>query len=180
MKARLGIFGVTGWKNSGKTRMVANLVREFTARGLKVSTVKHAHHSFDVDQEGRDSWQHRQAGASEVALVSRNRWALMHELRKEEEPSLDDILARLSPCDLVIIEGYKREDHPKIEMIRETQTPRPASDPMLWREDPSIVLIGSAAKIDECPLPRLDPDQVSDIADFILAWLEKARSDAAE
>ena len=95
MKARLGIFGVTGWKNSGKTRMVANLVSEFTGRGLKVSTVKHAHHTFDVDQEGRDSWQHRQAGACEVALVSRNRWALMHELRGEEEPSLDEILERL-------------------------------------------------------------------------------------
>jgi len=180
MKARLGIFGVTGCKNSGKTRMVANLVSEFTGRGLKVSTVKHAHHTFDVDQEGRDSWQHRHAGASEVALVSRNRWALMHELRGEEEPSLDDILERLSPCDLVIIEGYKREDHPKVEMIRDTGEPRPASNPMLWQEDPTIVVIGSAAPVDDCPLPRLDPEKVSEIADFILAWLEKARSNAAE
>lgn len=180
MKARLGIFGVTGWKNSGKTRMVANLVSEFTARGLKVSTVKHAHHTFDVDQEGRDSWQHRQAGASEVALVSRNRWALMHELRGGTEPSLDEILERLSPCDLVIIEGYKREDHPKIEMIRDTGEPRPATNPMLWQEDPSIVLIGSAESVDGCALPRLGPDQVAEIADFILAWLEKARSNAAE
>ena len=180
MKVRLGIFGVTGWKNSGKTRMVANLVGEFTARGLKVSTVKHAHHTFDIDQEGRDSWQHRQAGASEVALVSRNRWALMHELRGEEEPALGEILERLSPCDLVIVEGYKREDHPKIEMIRDTGEPRPASNPMLWREDTSVVLIGSEEPLENCPLPRLGPDQVSEIADFILAWLEKARSNAAE
>lgn len=180
MKARLGIFGVTGWKNSGKTRMVANLVGEFTARGLKVSTVKHAHHTFDIDQEGRDSWQHRQAGASEVALVSRNRWALMHELRDEEEPSLDEILERLSPCDLVIVEGYKREDHPKIEMIRDTGEPRPASNPMLWRQDPAIVLIGSEDPVEDCLLPRLAPGQVSEIADFILDWLEKARSNAAE
>ena len=115
-----------------------------------------------------------------MALVSRNRWALMHELRGETEPSLDEILERLSPCDLVIIEGYKREDHPKIEMIRDTGEPRPATNPMLWQEDPSIVLIGSTENVDGCALPRLGPDQVAEIADFILAWLEKARSNAAE
>ncbi|MCB1386191.1 MAG: molybdopterin-guanine dinucleotide biosynthesis protein B [Nitratireductor sp.] len=185
MKARLGIFGVTGWKNSGKTRMVACLVAEFSARGLRVSTVKHAHHSFDIDQEGRDSWQHRQAGASEVALVSRNRWALMHELRGEDEPELDSILDRLSPCDLVIVEGYKREAHPKIEMIRSGNTPAPSaeatrSNPPLWPDDPAIVMIGSAGKIEDCPLPRFDPDAIAAIADFILDYLRKAARNAAE
>ena len=109
------VFGITGWKNSGKTTLVVRLVEEFTARGFRVSTVKHAHHAFDIDREGTDSHRHRVAGASEVALVSGRRWALMHELRDDDEPALGEILARLSPCDLVLIEGYKREAHAKIE-----------------------------------------------------------------
>jgi molybdopterin-guanine dinucleotide biosynthesis protein B len=112
------VFGITGWKNSGKTQLVTRLVAEFTQRGLKVSTVKHAHHNFDVDKPGADSYRHREAGAVEVALVSGRRWALMHELRDQEEPPLEDILARLTPCDLILIEGYKRENHPKIETRR--------------------------------------------------------------
>lgn len=162
------VFGVTGWKNSGKTRMVSNLVAEFRSRGFRVSTIKHAHHSFDVDREGTDSWQHRQAGASEVALVSRNRWALMHELQNEEEPPLAEILTRLSPCDLIIIEGFKREGHPKIEVIRkETLKDKP-----LWPEDSSIRLIGSDDEIGgDCPLPVYSPDDVGGIADFITELL---------
>ena len=99
------VFGITGWKNSGKTTLTERLVREFVARGRKISTVKHAHHGFDIDREGTDSFRHREAGAGEVAIVSGRRWALMHELADEEEPALGDILARLAPCDIVLVEG---------------------------------------------------------------------------
>jgi molybdopterin-guanine dinucleotide biosynthesis adapter protein len=110
------VIGVAGFKNAGKTTLVEKLVVELTGRGWRVSTVKHAHHSFDIDHEGRDSFRHRKAGASEVAVVSRHRWAIIHESRAEEEPPLADILAKLAPCDLVIVEGYKRDFHDKIEV----------------------------------------------------------------
>ena len=168
MKSGPMIFGVTGWKNSGKTRMVAALVSEFSARGLKVSTIKHAHHSFEIDHEGTDSWQHRKAGASEVALVSRNRWALMHELANEEEPPLEEILARLSPCDLIIVEGFKREGHPKLEMIRKEAS----RDAPLWPSDNSIQAVVSSEQPDDCELPWFQPDDISLIADFILSKFE--------
>ena len=99
------VFGITGWKNSGKTTLAERLVTELTSRGWRVSTIKHAHHAFDIDKEGTDSFRHRAAGASEVAIVAGSRWALMHELRGEEEPSLDEIVARLAPCDIVLVEG---------------------------------------------------------------------------
>ena len=162
------IFGITGWKNSGKTRMVAALVSEFAARGLKVSTVKHAHHSFEIDHEGTDSWQHRKAGAGEVALVSKNRWAIMHELVGEDEPPLGDILSKLAPCDIVIIEGFKREGHPKIEMIRKQSL----KDAPLWPDDKSIQAIASADPVGGTNLPVFSPDAIGAIADFILAWTE--------
>ena len=116
------VFGITGWKNSGKTTLTERLVAEFTRRGFRVSTVKHAHHDFDIDREGADSYRHRLAGAAEVAIVSGRRWALMHELRGEDEPKLDEILARLAPCDLVLVEGYKREATPRSR--RDGSTPR--------------------------------------------------------
>ena len=103
------VIGVAGFKNAGKTTLVEKLVTELTARGHRISTVKHAHHSFDIDHEGRDSFRHRKAGAGEVAVVSRHRWAIIHELRDEVEPTLDEILSKLAPCDLVIVEGYKRD-----------------------------------------------------------------------
>ena len=157
------IIGIVGWKNSGKTRMVAGLVAELTGRGWKVSTVKHAHHAFDIDKPGADSWQHRQAGASEVAIVSERRWALMHEnVRDESEPSLDEIVAKLSPCDLVLVEGYKRGDHDKIEIRRaasETATPLAPGDRNI------VAVIGDAGDSDG--LPVFSADAISDIADFI-------------
>ncbi|MEP0233369.1 molybdopterin-guanine dinucleotide biosynthesis protein B [Roseibium sp.] len=157
------VFGVTGWKNSGKTQLVVRLVEEFTRRGFKVSTVKHAHHNFDIDRQGADSYRHREAGASEVALVSGRRWALMHELRSEDEPPLDAILDRLAPCDLVIIEGYKRENHPKIEARRrESKNSEPLSE-----GDPAIVAIASDHAISDQRLPVFDLDDISSIADFI-------------
>ena len=112
------IYGVTGWKNAGKTGLMERLVAEITSRGLSVSTIKHAHHSFDVDHPGKDSHRHRVAGAHEVLLASKNRIALMQELRDHEEPELAHLLTRLSPVDLVLIEGYKRDRHPKIEAHR--------------------------------------------------------------
>jgi molybdopterin-guanine dinucleotide biosynthesis protein B len=159
------IFGITGWKNSGKTTLTERLVAEFTRRGFAVSTVKHAHHAFDIDKEGTDSFRHRAAGAREVAIVSEGRWALMHELRGESEPPLDQILARLADCDLVLIEGYKREAHPKIEARR-----RGAKDTSpLSAGDPAIVAVASDAPQPDETLPVFDLDDVSRIADFISA-----------
>jgi len=120
MKAQK-ILGIVGWKNSGKTTLVEALVREMTARGLRVSTVKHAHHAFDIDVPGKDSYRHREAGAHEVIVASGQRWALMHELRGAPAPPLDELIAKLAPCDLVLVEGFKRGRHPKIEVARFTR-----------------------------------------------------------
>ncbi|GGB41898.1 molybdopterin-guanine dinucleotide biosynthesis protein MobB [Roseibium aquae] len=157
------IFGITGWKNSGKTQLVTALVAEFTRRGYRVSTVKHAHHNFDIDRPGADSYRHREAGASEVALVSGRRWALMHELRDEEEPPLEAILVRLAPCDLVIIEGYKREAHPKIEARRlDARKQEPLSV-----NDPNILAIAADHPVAEDVLPVFDLNDIGAMADFI-------------
>lgn len=161
------VIGITGWKNSGKTTLTERLVAEFVARGLKVSTVKHAHHAFDIDQPGTDSHRHREAGAGEVAIVSGNRWALMHELRDEREPSLDDVLARLSPCDLVIVEGYKRERHLKIETRR-----RAAKDTRpLSVDDPNIIAVASDHALPGETLPVFAIDDIAAMADFIASRL---------
>jgi molybdopterin-guanine dinucleotide biosynthesis protein B len=157
------VFGITGWKNSGKTTLTERLVSELTQRGWKVSTVKHAHHAFDIDKEGTDSFRHRQAGAGEVAIVSSHRWALMHELRNEEEPSLEAILSRLSPCDLVLVEGYKREGHRKIE----TRRREAKSNVSLSDGDASILAIASDHPVEGAALPVFGIDDVASIADFI-------------
>jgi molybdopterin-guanine dinucleotide biosynthesis adapter protein len=157
------VFGITGWKNSGKTGLTERLVTELTRRGWKVSTVKHAHHDFDIDKEGTDSFRHRKAGASEVAIVSGRRWALMHELRGEDEPALDEVLARLAPCDLVLVEGYKREGHKKIE-TRRTDAKDIAP---LSAGDPTIMAIAADHAVGDNTLPVFDLDDVASIADFI-------------
>jgi molybdopterin-guanine dinucleotide biosynthesis protein MobB len=157
------IFGVTGWKNSGKTGLMERLVTEITTRGFTVSTIKHAHHSFDVDHPGRDSYRHRTAGASQVMLASKNRWALMHELRDEEEPTFDELLARMSPVDLILVEGYKRESHSKIECFREG-----VSDPMRQNTDPTICAIATDTDVGVANVPIFDLNNTSQIADFIL------------
>ena len=160
------VFGITGWKNSGKTTLTERLVTELTRRGWRISTVKHAHHSFDIDKEGTDSFRHRAAGASEVAIISGNRWALMHELRDEQEPSLEAILERLAPCDLVLVEGYKRESHDKIETRRlEAKDRAPLSD-----SDPHIVAIAADHAVNDAMLPVFMLDDIGSIADFIEAW----------
>lgn len=160
------VFGITGWKNCGKTTLVERLVSELRTRGLKVATVKHAHHAFDIDHAGTDSFRHRAAGAQEVAIVSGHRWALMHELRDEEEPRLADVLTRMSPCDIILIEGYKREDHAKIE-VRRLEAVRGAA---LFKDDPSIVAVAADHDVADATLPVFDLDAVSQIADFILTY----------
>lgn len=157
------VFGVTGWKNSGKTTLVEALVSELTRRGWTVATVKHAHHDFDIDKEGTDSFRHRQAGAREVAIVSDRRWALMHELQGEAEPRLEDILARLSPTDIVLVEGYKRDSHKKIEARRTEAKSREPLAPA----DPNIIAIASDHAIEGETLPVFDIDDITGMADFI-------------
>lgn len=162
------VFGVTGWKNSGKTTLVTRLVAEFTRRGLRVSTVKHAHHDFDIDKPATDSFRHREAGATEVIIVSGRRWALMHELRGDDEPSLEAALARLSRCDLVLVEGYKREGHPKIEARRQSAG---RNDP-LAPGDPSILAVAADHLTDPDGRPLFDLDDIAGMADFIGARLQ--------
>lgn len=157
------VFGIAGWKNSGKTGLAVRLVTEFTRRGYKISTIKHAHHDFDIDKVGADSFRHRQAGAHEVTIVSGTRFAIMHELRGDPEPSLQDVLDRIAPCDLVLIEGYKREPVPKIEARRiESKSREP-----LAPTDPHIVAIAADHAVEGTSLPVFDLDDTVAIADFI-------------
>lgn len=158
------VFGVTGWKNSGKTTLVCNLVREFSSRGYRVSTVKHAHEGFEIDQAGTDSYQHRHAGAGEVALAGGSRWALIHDGReREDNATLQAMIDRLSPCDLVIVEGFKGEPHPKIECRREAS----ASQSPIWQRNQSVVAVAAGGVEEPTPLPVFDLDDVATISDFI-------------
>ncbi|MDQ2092377.1 molybdopterin-guanine dinucleotide biosynthesis protein B [Marimonas arenosa] len=159
------IFGVVGWKNSGKTGLMERLVADLTARGLKVSTIKHAHHAFDVDQPGRDSHRHRVAGAGQVLLASRMRWALMTELGDAPEPPLSELLGKLDPCDLVLIEGYKRDGHAKLEAHRAE-----TGQPLIAPDDPTVRAVASDAPL-SLDRPVFDLDDTRGIADFILAEL---------
>ncbi len=157
------ILGISGWKNSGKTGLAVRLVTELTARGYRVSTIKHAHHDFDIDKVGADSFRHRQAGAHEVTIVSGTRYAIMHELRGTPEPSFEEILARLDPCDLVLIEGYKREPIPKIEARRRNA----ANTTPLAPADPWICAIAADHAVEYTPLPVFDLDDTAGLADFV-------------
>ncbi len=159
----MNLYGVTGWKNTGKTGLMERLVAEMVARGLTVSTVKHAHHDTEIDHPGRDSYRHRVAGAREVVLSSPRRWAVMHELRDQPEPMLAELLTRLSPVDLVLIEGYKRGDHPKIEAYRSE-----AGRDLLARDNPTIRAVASDVALQGLAQPVLHLDDTSAIADFIL------------
>lgn len=157
------LYGVVGWKNAGKTGLMERLVADITARGFSVSTVKHAHHVFDVDQPGKDSHRHRTAGAKEVLLASRKRIALMHELRDEAEPALETLLDKLAPVDLVLIEGYKRDAHPKIEAFRaETK------NPLIAQDDPTVRAVASDMPLD-LSIPVFDLNDTRRITDFILS-----------
>lgn len=156
------IYGVTGWKNAGKTGLMERLVAEITSRGLSVSTIKHAHHSFDVDHPGKDSHRHRVAGAHEVLLASKNRIALMQELRDHEEPELEHLLTRLSPVDLVLIEGYKRDRHPKIEAHRAV-----TGQPLIAPGDDTIRAVASDVPL-TLDRPVFGLDDTIALADFVL------------
>lgn len=161
------IFGIIGWKNSGKTPLTARLVEEFTRRGLTVSAIKHAHHSFDIDHPGRDTYKLRESGASQIVIASPKRWALMHELRGEAEPAFEDILNHFSPCDLVLVEGYKNGPFPKIE----ARSARSVTQGAISDEDPHIVAIAADGQAETNGLPLFDLNDIGTIADFITQHL---------
>ncbi|MGI9482649.1 MAG: molybdopterin-guanine dinucleotide biosynthesis protein B [Hyphomicrobiales bacterium] len=158
------VFGVAGYKNSGKTTLVERLVRDLSERGVKVSTLKHAHHNFEIDHAGRDSHRHRAAGAREVAIVSRSRWAVIHELHGSDEPDMEQMLAKFAPCDLVIIEGYRSGPQPKIE-IRDVTL----DHPVIAGDDNLVVAIAANGPVSETNLPVFDRDDIDGIANFIIS-----------
>ena len=159
------VIGLAGWSGAGKTTMIVRLLPELVRRGVSVSTMKHAHHGFDVDQPGKDSYRHREAGATEVLVASGRRWALMHEHRdREAEPTAAELMGHMTPVDLLIIEGFKREDQDKLEIHR-----RETAKPLLYTQDPRIVAVLSDETLPDCPLPVIDIDDIAAIADFIIA-----------
>ena len=160
------VFGIAGYSGSGKTTLLEKLIPQFTARGLRVSVIKHAHHGFDIDRPGKDSYRHREAGASEVLLSCNDRWALMHERRDGSDVTLDDLLARLAPCDLVLVEGFKQEPIPKLEVWRPEN-----GKPPLFPERSDIVAVASNVAL-ATSLPRLALDDVAAIADFVMNTLQ--------
>ncbi len=157
------IFGFAGYSGSGKTTLIEKLIPIFANEGFEVSLIKHAHHDFDIDQPGKDSWRHRKAGAGEVLVASGRRWAVIHELSGKAEPSLEDHIKRLSPCDFVFVEGYRHEHIPKLEIHRKA-----AMSPLLFPEDPHIVGIAGDVLL-ETALPQIDLDR----ADLIAAFIKK-------
>lgn len=157
------IIGLAGWSGSGKTTLVTKVIPRLVARGIKVSTVKHAHHAFDIDQPGKDSHSHRMAGATEVLVGSSGRFALVHELREEPEPALGALLQKLSPVDLVVVEGYKRAPHPKLEVYRAV-----LGKPLIHPDDPAIVAIASDTPLPAAQIPVISLDDVEGIADILL------------
>ena len=170
------IIGLAGWSGAGKTTLLAKVIPRLAARGLRVSTIKHAHHGFDVDQPGKDSHTHRAAGATEVLVSSTNRWALVHELRGAAELLLPALLQKLAPVDLVIVEGFKRETHPKLEVYRAA-----VGKPLLHPEDRHIVAVASDRPLPSARVPVVDLDDIDAIADIMLAHaqpLDAALADA--
>jgi molybdopterin-guanine dinucleotide biosynthesis protein B len=157
------IIGLAGWSGSGKTTLLAKVIPRIVAKGLKVSTIKHAHHGFDIDQPGKDSHTHRMAGASEVIVSSMRRWAIVHELRGDAELTLAKILDKISPVDLVIVEGYKREHHPKLEVHRAA-----LGKPLIYPDDRNVVAIACDAPLPAARIPVLHLDEVDAIAEMML------------
>ncbi|MCR9257559.1 MAG: molybdopterin-guanine dinucleotide biosynthesis protein B [Alphaproteobacteria bacterium] len=159
------VLGIAGWSGSGKTTLVTALIPALLARGLTVSTLKHAHHNFDVDKPGKDSYEHRTAGATEVLVSSANRWALMHENRDGGEATLDDLIARMSPVDLILVEGWKTGTHPKIEVYRPS-----VGKPPLYPDSDSVVAVASDAPLPDFTGPVLDINDIETVTDFIVGW----------
>lgn len=157
------VFGLVGWSGSGKTELMVKLLPELKRRGFKVSTMKHTHHNFDMDKPGKDSYRHREAGAEEVMVTSGRRWALVHELREEPEPDMDSLIEQMTPVDLLLIEGFKRNNHAKLEVSRvETGKSLIAAD------DDTIVAVACDAQLEGLSIPVLDLDDVTAVADFIV------------
>jgi molybdopterin-guanine dinucleotide biosynthesis adapter protein len=159
------IFGFAGWSGSGKTTLIEKLIPRFVGRGLRVSLIKHAHHNFDVDTPGKDSYRHRQAGASEILVTSSRRWVLMHELRGSQEPSFDEQIKRIAPCDLLLVEGFKFAPIPKLEVWR-----KETGEALLHPNDPHIVALATDANV-QTKLPILDLDDDAAVSAFILEYL---------
>lgn len=174
MKNEAKIFGVAGYSGSGKTSLIEQVIPRLVRVGLMVSLIKHSHHGFDIDRPGKDSYRHREAGASEVLIASSQRWVVMHELRGEAEPDLPEQIARLSPCDLVLVEGFKRHPIPKLEVHRK-QTGNDAGNesdrPLLYPGDPYVVALATNEKLDT-QLPQFGLDDYDDVTEFILTYLE--------
>jgi molybdopterin-guanine dinucleotide biosynthesis protein B len=163
LQCPMRIIGLAGWQGAGKTTLLAKVIPCLVARGRTVSTIKHAHHSFDIDQPGKDSHTHRMAGATEVLVGSVNRFALMHELRGAPEPVLPALLARLAPVDLVIIEGYKTDPHPKLEVHRAAN-----GKPLLYPDDPWIIAVAADVPLPDAELPVIGLDDIEKITDVLL------------
>jgi len=159
------VLGLAGWSGSGKTTLLVKLIPLLKQRGLKVATIKHAHHAFDVDQPGKDSYEHRRAGACEVIVSSARRWAQMHEVGTGTEATLAELLARVSPCDIVLVEGFKREQHPKLEVFRAA-----VGKPALHPDDPRIVAVASDCAFAGSTVPVIDLDDIPAIADIVQAY----------
>lgn len=161
------VIGIVGRSGSGKTTLLTNLIPVLTSRGYSVSTIKHTHHGFDMDRPGKDSYRHREAGAQEVLLTSAQRWALLHELRDDPEPGLDELLHHMSPVDILLVEGFKAHPYPKVEVHRPA-----AGHPLMARTDDSVVAVACDAVLDDVRVPVLDLNCVEVIADFIVRRLK--------
>jgi len=163
------IFGITGYSGNGKTALARALIPELVGRGLRISTLKHAHHGFDLDQPGKDSYEHRAAGAREVLVASARRWALMHEHGSDREPGLWELVDKLEACDLVLVEGYKHESHPKLEVHRPS-----VGTPRLLGEVPNVVALASDDAVPDVGVPVLNLNNTAAIADFVLMQMKAA------
>jgi molybdopterin-guanine dinucleotide biosynthesis adapter protein len=161
------VLGIVGWSGSGKTALITKLIPLLVGRGKKIATLKHAHHAFDVDQPGKDSYEHRKSGASEVIVSSSRRWVQMHELGGSPEASLGELLARVSPCDLVLIEGFKSERHSKMEVYRPALGKSP-----LYPQDPDIVALATDQPVLDARVPVVDLNNLAAVADIVLAHAE--------
>jgi molybdopterin-guanine dinucleotide biosynthesis protein B len=161
------VLGITGWSGSGKTTLIVKLLPLLVARGLRIATLKHAHHNFDVDQPGKDSYEHRKAGAGEVLISSSRRWAQMHELGAAPELTLAQLLQRVSPCDLILVEGFKTERHSKLEVFREASGKSP-----LYAEDPHIVAIACDHAVPDARIPVVDLSDIEAIGDLVIEHAE--------
>jgi molybdopterin-guanine dinucleotide biosynthesis protein B len=162
-KGPMRIIGLAGWSGSGKTTLIKKLIPSLIARGLKVSTLKHAHHGFDLDQPGKDSFFHRAAGATEVIISSAKRWAILHELREEPEWDLGELVTKMSPVDLVLVEGFKRDKFPKLEIHRAAN-----GKPLIHPDDPHIVAVASDVALPKAKVPVIDLNDVETIVDLLL------------